>query len=205
VIAHRVALGLGVLIWLAAFAGCSITRPAVERHVFTLETGRSVPVATVRIPATLKVGRISMQPPYGGTTFLYRTGALQYEADPYNGFFAAPNELLGHAIAQWLAQSQLFAAVREPASPLTGDNVLEGLVTELYGDLRDPQDPAAVLAIQIYVRRGDAQGALVFDHAYSQRVRTGSDAAEALARGFGTALGQVLGKLEHDLAVALAK
>jgi cholesterol transport system auxiliary component len=205
VIARCVGLGLGVLVWLAAGTGCSITRPSVERHLYSLETERSAPAATARIPATLKVGRISMQPPYGGTTFLYRTGELQYEADPYNGFFAAPNELLGHAIAQWLGQSQLFAAVREPASPLTGDYVLEGLVTALYGDLRDPRDPGAVLAIRIYVRRSDAEGALVFEHAYSQRVRTGSDSAEALARGYGAALGQVLGKLEQDLARALAK
>jgi cholesterol transport system auxiliary component len=205
VIARRVALGLGALIWLAAAVGCSITRPSIERHLFTLEAERSASASPVRIPATLKVGRISMQPPYGGTTFLYRTGELQYEADPYNSFFAAPNELLGHAIAQWLGRAQLFAAVREPASPLTGDYVLEGLVTELYGDLRDPQNPGAVLTIQIYVRRGDAEGALVFEHAYSQRVRTGNDSAEALARGFGTALGQILGKLEHDLARALAK
>jgi uncharacterized lipoprotein YmbA len=97
VIARRVALAVGALIWLAAAAGCSITRPAIERHLFTLDIQRSAPASAVRIPATLKVGRISMQPPYGGTTFLYRTGELQYEADPYNSFFAAPNELLGRS------------------------------------------------------------------------------------------------------------
>lgn len=205
-IARRGGLALAVLMWLVSVPSCSITRPSIERHLFTIEVSGAAPADAVRIPATLKVGRISMEPPYGGTSFMYRIGALQYEADYYNGFVAAPNELLGLEIARWLRGAGLFAAVREPASPLTGDYVLDGLVTELYGDLRNSEDPAAVLAIRVYLRRADAQGALVFEHMYSQRVPIGNTSPEALAHGYGVALGQVMTKLERDLvALGLAK
>ena len=201
-IARRSLVALGALAVLAASAGCSITRPSLERQAFAISAerppGQAQPHNPARFPVTLKVGRIGMQPPYGGTSFVYRVGELRYEVDPYNGFLAAPNELLGQAIARWLGESGLFVAVREPASPLTGDYVLEGLVTELYGDARDT--PEAVVAIQLFVRRAGAEGGIVFEHRYVQRVPIANDSADALARGYGVALGKVLEALERDLA-----
>ena len=196
----------GLLVCLVAFVamatGCSLTRPSLERHTFSLSIESSPPVHEPAVfPATLKVGRISMQPPYGGTSLVYRAGDLRYEIDPYNGFVASPGDLLGHEIARWLGRAGLFAAVREPASPLTGDFVLEGLVTELYGDTRNPQKPAAVLSIQISMRRASAGGGIVFERAYSQRVVIDNASPETLVRGYGSALGMVLGALERDLAV----
>jgi len=204
VIARRDRLVLGVVVLLVATTGCSVSRPSLQRHSFSLSAehaGKTAPVTNpAAFSATLKVGRISMQPPYGGTSFIYRTGELRYEADPYNSFFAAPNDLLGHQIAQWLDRSGLFAAVREPASPLTGDYVLEGLVTELYGDARHADQPAAVLSLQLYMRRASAEGGLVFERSYSQRVAIDNASPEALVRGYGAALSRMLGALENDLA-----
>ncbi len=201
-ITRRRGLKMCLVILVAMATGCSLTRPSLERHTFALSIESSPPVHKPAVfPATLKVGRISMQPPYGGTSFVYRAGDLRYEVDPYNGFVASPGDLLGHEIAQWLGRSGLFAAVREPASTLTGDLVLEGLVTELYGDTRDPQKPAAVLSIQISMRRASAEGGVVFEHPYTQRVAIESASPEALVRGYGTALGEILESLERDLAV----
>jgi hypothetical protein len=202
VIARRRGLQVCLVILVTMAAGCSLTRPSLERHTFTLSIESTPPVYKPAVfPATLKVGRISMQPPYGGTSFVYRAGDLRYEVDPYNGFVASPGDLLGHEIARWLGRAGLFAAVREPASPLTGDFVLEGLVTELYGDTRDPQKPAAVLSIQISMRRASAQGGVVFERAYTQRGAIENASPEALVRGYGTALGEILVALERDLAV----
>lgn len=191
---------LGVVILVASTTSCSLTRPSLDRQSFALKAEGPAQVATTRIPATLKVGRISMQPPYGGTSFVYRTGELRYESDSYNSFFAAPNELLGHQIAQWLDRSGLFAAVREPASPLTGDYVLEGLVTELYGDTRVPQNAYAVLSLQFFLRRAGADREIVYERAYAQRIPIDDSAPETLVRGYGAALSRILAALEHDLA-----
>lgn len=198
-------LTLSIVVFLTAATGCSFTRPSLERQSFALSADRSASErpaqsAPTRSPATLKVGRISMQPPYGGTSFVYRTSELRYEIDPYNGFFSSPGDLLGFQIAQWLNRSGRFASVREPASPLTGDYVLEGLVTELYGDIRDRQAPSAVVSLTLYMRRAGADGAPVFERAYTQRVAMGNASAGALARAYGAALSRILGALEHDLA-----
>lgn len=196
-------IALGVVLVMVVTAGCSMTRPALERNAFALQAERPGPsVANNPAPrgATLKVGRIGLQPPYGGTSFVYRVGELRYEMDPYNGFVASPNELLGHQIAEWLRRAGLFAAVREPASPLTGDYVLEGLVIDLYGDVRDAGKPAAVLAMELYVRRASADRALVFDGTYAERVSIDNDTPEALARGYGAGLARMLEALERDLA-----
>jgi cholesterol transport system auxiliary component len=205
---RRNAIVLGLVVMMAA--GCSLSRPSLERHSFSVEAERSAQAAPARnpepFPVTLKVGRISVQPPYGGTSFIYRTGALQYEVDPYNSFVASPGDLLGQQIARWLSRAGLFTAVREPESPLTGDYVLEGLVTALYGDARDPQRAEAVLSIKLYARRARAEGGLVFEQAYAQRVAIEDASPEALARGYGLALGRILDALERDLArLALTK
>lgn len=191
---------LGVVFLLASTAGCTLTRPTIERQTFALETGRPAQVATTRFPATLKVGRISVQPPFAGTSFVYRTDELRYEVDPYNAFFASPHDLLGYQIAQWLSHSGLFAAVREPVSPLTGDYVLEGFVSEMYGDVRDPQKPAAVLSLQLSMRRAGTDSAFVFERAYRERVAIGNISSEDLVRGYGAALSRMLEALERDLA-----
>ncbi len=200
---HRSAIVLGATLLMVAAAGCSVMRPGLDRHEFALQAERpGAPAASNPGPrnATLKVGRIGLQPPYGGTSFVYRVGELRYELDPYNGFVAAPNELLGHQIAEWLRRSGLFAAVREPASPLTGDYVLEGLVLDMHGDIRDADKPTAVLAMEIYVRRASADRTLVFDRTYAQRVAIDNGSPDALAQGLGVALTRILEALERDLA-----
>ncbi|NJN39860.1 MAG: hypothetical protein HC807_01940 [Gammaproteobacteria bacterium] len=164
-----------------------------------METERRAPAAATTIPATLKVGRISVQPPFAGTSLVLRIDELRYEVDPYNAFLASPSDLLGYQIALWLGGSGQFKAVRAPASPLTGDYVLEGFVTELYGDARSPQAPQAVLSLQIYLRRAGAAGGIVFERAYAERVAIDDAAPETLVRGYGVALSRILGALEHDL------
>ena len=200
---RRSAIALGATLLMVAAAGCSMMRPGLERNEFALQAERpGAPAAGNPGPrqATLKVGRIGLQPPYGGTSFVYRVGELRYEVDPYNGFVASPNELLGRQIAEWLRRAGLFAAVREPASPVTGDYVLEGLVLDLHGDIRDAGQPAAVMAMEIYVRRASADRTLLLDRIYTQRVVIENDSPEALAQGYGVALTRILEALERDLA-----
>ena len=204
-IARRDSLVLSVMmIFMATAAGCSVTRPSLERHSFALHAERPAQAGPARnptrFPATLKVGRIGVQAPYGGSSFIYRTGELRYEVDPYNSFVASPGDLLGHQIAQWLSQAGLFTAVRAPESPLTGDYVLEGLATALYGDVRDLHSPSAVVSLQLDMRGAGAEGGVVFERSYSQRVAIENASPEALAHGYGLALGRILDMLERDLA-----
>jgi len=179
---------------------CTISRPAIERQLFVLDAERAGPPASVRKPVALKVGLISVASPYSGRALTYRTGDLRYEADPYAGFFAAPRDLVAREVAEWLGRAGLFAVVREPASPVGAPYVLDGLVTELYGDARDAQRTAAVVTIRFHLHMENDRNSPLFERVYAQRVDVDGGAPAALVGGYGTALGRILADLEADLA-----
>jgi hypothetical protein len=180
-------------------SGCTISRPTLERQSFVLDANRTGAPASMRKPVALKVGLISVAPPYSGRALTYRTGDLRYEADPYAGFFAAPRDLIAREVAEWLEQGGMFAAVREPASPVDAPFVLDGLVTELYGDARDGQRTLAVVTIRFHLHRQHKRNNPMFERVYTQRVDVGNGAPAALVGGYGIALGRILAGLEADL------
>jgi ABC-type uncharacterized transport system auxiliary subunit len=189
------AVAAGVLL-----GACTISRPVLERQSFVLDATRTGPPANVRKPVALKVGLISVAPPYSGRAFTYRTGELRYEADPYAGFFAAPRDLIAREVAEWLEQAGLFMAVREPASPVGAPFVLDGLVTELYGDARDAQHTSAVVTIRFHLHTENDRSNPLFERVYTQHVGVDGGEPAALVRGYGTALARILAELEQDLA-----
>lgn len=191
------ALALGLAVALGA---CTISRPALERQLYVLRAERTGPPAAVRKPVTLKVGLISVAATYSGRSLAYRVGDLRFESDPYAGFFAAPRDLIAREVAEWLDRAQLFAAVREPASPVGAQYVLDGLVTELYGDMRNAQHATAVVAVRFHLHTENDRNNPVFERAYMQRLDVGDGSAAAVVRGYGVALGRILAELEADLA-----
>lgn len=184
-----------------AFGGCSISRPTLERQFFVVKAERTGAPAGVRKPVALKVGLISVAPIYSGRSITYRVGELRYESDPYAAFFAAPRDLVASAVAEWLAHAQLFAVVRAPSSPVGAPYVLEGLVTELYGDMHSARQAAAVVAIHFYLHTEIDRNNPIFERAYSQRIDVSDGSAAAMMQAYGTALARILAQLEHDLAV----
>jgi hypothetical protein len=146
------------------------------------------------------VGLIGVAPPYSGKAFTYRVSDLRYESDPYSGFFAAPRDLVAREVAEWLDRAGLFAVVREPANPVGAPYVLDGLVTELYGDARDARHTFAVVAIRFHLHRENDRNNPLFERAYAERADAGDGTPAALVRGYGIALGRILTGLETDLA-----
>ncbi|MCL4801511.1 MAG: hypothetical protein KJ025_18110 [Burkholderiales bacterium] len=183
-----------------ALGACTISRPALQRQLFVLHAERAGPPAIARKPVALKVGVISVVPTYSGRSLTYRTGELRRAADPYAGFFAAPRDLIAEEVAQWLDRSGLFAAVRDPASPVGAPYVLDGVVTELYGDVRDPGSAAAVVAVRFHLHTENDRNNPLFERAYAQRIEVGNGAPATLVKGYGDALGRILADLEADLA-----
>ncbi|MCC6609047.1 MAG: hypothetical protein IT515_05155 [Burkholderiales bacterium] len=192
-IACAVAIGI-------ALGACTLSRPPLERQFFVLDTKRSGPPAKIRKPVALKVGLIAVAPPYAGRAFTYRVGELRYESDPYAGFFATPRDLVAREVADWLDRSGLFAAVREPGSPIGAPYVLDGLVTELYADARDSRQTFAVVTIRFHLHRENDRDNPLFEREYTERVGAGDGAPAALARGYSAALGRILARLETDLS-----
>ena len=127
-------------------AGCGLaTRPATVKQTYMLAPQPPAKASAPTHQATLKVGSIGVGTAYRGRSFVYREEELRYESDFYNEFFVAPSAMFTADVGTWLAASGIFRDVLPTSANANGDFVLEGLVSELYGDYRDAARPAAVM------------------------------------------------------------
>ena len=80
--------------------------------------------------------------------------------------------------------------------------VLEVNVTELYGDLEEAAgNPAAVMRMQLTILdEGSARPKVIYQRALSWRAPIASASPEALVRGYGTALSNILAQFGTDLS-----
>ena len=87
--------------------------------------------------------------PLGG--IVIRRPAATIESDFYHQFFIPPATMLEAAVGAWLRQSGLFVRVGPPSSEWPAGLLLTGHVAALYGDFSQPDQPKAVLELQLMV------------------------------------------------------
>lgn len=186
---------------LASLWGCS--RPAPVKEMYLLQAPPAAQAATTPRPATLKVGTIAVGAPFRGKSMVYREGDLKYESDFYNEFFATPSAMLTEGAGTWLAAAGLFREVLPAAANADGDYVLEGFVSELYGDYRDSAKPVAVLTGKFFlIDNRVLTGVPVWQTELKQRVALSTRSPGALAAGLNSAWTAMLGDLSRELAAA---
>lgn len=189
----RFSIVLGLLL-----TGC-LSRPSLVHQDFALQT----PAAAGAAPAghaVLAVRPIEVSPLFAGRALVYRTGPNTYETDPYAGFLVAPHDALGIPIRAHLANSGLFASVVEPGSLLTADQVLQVRVVELYGDFRQPGQPAAVLSLRMVFAA--AGGNILLQKDYSRSVPLKKNTAAEVVAGYDQALAAIMADVAGDLAAS---
>ncbi|MBK7794375.1 MAG: hypothetical protein IPJ62_18990 [Betaproteobacteria bacterium] len=81
--------------------------------------------------------------------------------------------------------------------------MLDGFVSTLYGDVREPAKPMVELTVVYFLTRNHDVGvAPVWSREYRRRVAVAGAAPEGYARALSAALGEIIADLGRDLAAA---
>jgi uncharacterized lipoprotein YmbA len=191
---------------LAAYAtliivGCSIGRPIPQATTYIVDPlGDAAIPSEPRRPATLRIGNVRVAAPYAGSALVYRMDDVRYAADPYHAFASDPGAMLGSRIAEWLDQAGPFSTVGPPGGAQAAPYVLEAIVDELYGDFRGGRPPAAVLAVQFdLIEQVSARPKVIYERTIACRVELPKASPDALVRGYGTALAEILSQVAPEL------
>jgi len=191
-----------LLALVVALAGCGLaTRPAPVKQTYLLDPRPPAKAAAPAHQATLKVGSIGVGTAYRGRSFVYREDDLRYESDFYNEFFVSPSAMFTADVGNALAAAGIFREVLPASANALGDFVVEGLVSELYGDYRDAAKPAAVMSAKFFLidNRG-VNGVPIWQTELQQRVPMTSRSPDALAAAYTKAWTAMLADLARELA-----
>ncbi len=187
----------------ATLVGCGLSRPSPVKQTYLIRVQPPAQQTAAPRPATLKIGAIQVAAPFRGRSLVYRLSELSYESDFYNEYFVAPAAMVTDATGSWLAAAGIFRDVVPAAVNASGDYVLEGFVSEFYGDDRDKSKPAAVITAKFFlIDNRTLSGVPVWQAELTQRVPMSSRSPEQVAAALGTGLTAVLGDLTTQLASA---
>jgi len=190
-----------------ACAACSIGKPIPQAKTYVV----APPLPAAAPPAgrtleSLRVGSVRVAAAYAGNSLVYRMDDVRLVSDPYNQFIADPGAMFGDQIASWLDRAGPFKTVGQPESTGPAYCVLETTVTELYGDFRPGQVPAAVLGMRLALTdQTGARPKVVLERAIARRVDLPHATPEALVRGYGDALAGILEEFKTELQVVVSQ
>jgi cholesterol transport system auxiliary component len=182
-------------------AACAIGRPVPQATTYIVDPPINAVAASVpRRPETLRMGHVRVAMPYAGTALVYRLDDVRYAADPYHAFVADPGAMLGNRIAEWLEREGPFSTVAQPDSTQPAPYVLEANIVEFYGDFREGRAPTAVLTVQfVLIEQVSARPKVRYERTIARRESLPSASPDALVRGYGTALGEILSEVAPEL------
>lgn len=184
-------------------AACSIGKPVPQARTYLVEpaapAGR---LSGMHGSEVAHMGNVRVAAAFAGSGLVYRTDDVTFVSDPYEAFIADPRAMLGNQMASWLNRAGPFKAVTQPDSMLPARYTLEANVTELYGDFRPGRPPAAAVAVQFILIDVDAvNSGRVFEQTIARRVALEHASPDALVRGYGKAVSEILSEVAAELAM----
>ena len=192
-----VAGGLALLV-----GGClRIPKENLAKRYFVLEVARPENRPAAAGAPSLKFEPLQVAAQFEGLSFVYRSAEMSFDADFYNRFFIPPDRLVSAQALKWLKASGLFHYVIGPGdADLEALFKLQGRVTALYADFRDPRQPVAVLNMEFdLLRQTAAKAEMRFQNQYTAALPVAARTPEALVAGWNQGLYQILSALEADL------
>ena len=138
--------------------------------------------------------------PFEGRSFVYRTGEFSYVRDPYAEFLESPAEELIAPVREWLRGNGDFSAVVETGSALKPDTLVEVSVSQLFGDFRQPERPAAILTMRFvfFDATNGVPVKAIFQQEYSRNIPLSTPTAATLMDGWERALSEILAQVSSD-------
>ena len=200
--AKRLVLACAVV----ALAACSIGKPIPQPTTYVVDPPMSAAAKPVaRRPETLRLGNVRVAA-YAGYALVYRLDEVQYTSDPYHAFISEPGAMLGNRMAAWLDREGPFKTVTQPGSITPAQYVLDATVTELYGDFRKGRRPAAVMTVQfVLIDEAGASPKVIQERTIASRVELPQASPDALVRGYGKTLAEILLQLVPELSAENVK
>lgn len=105
-------------------------------------------------------------------------------------------------VRAWLRGNGDFSAVVEAGSAHKPDTLVEISVSQLFGDFRQPEHPAAILTIRFvfFDAPNGVPGKVILEQEYSRSIPLNRPTAAALMEGWNRALTEILTEVSSDLA-----
>jgi len=180
-------------------SGC-MSRKYVERRSYALEISRDQVASSSETEAVLRVRNFRVSPRYEGKRLVYRSEDGSYESDFYNEFLTSPDTMITEEVRQWLAGSGLFQQVVDFSGQIEPTHILEGTVTDLYGDFSEGSQPRAALQMEFFlIQEVSGRSRVVFQKRYRKEAALKTDSPEAVVQGWNQALTYILADFERDL------
>jgi cholesterol transport system auxiliary component len=148
--------------------GC-LSRPALNKQTFTFDAPTISAANAGAGDRVLGIRSLQIAAPFDSRSFVYRTGEFSYVRDPYAGFLEPPIEEMAAPVRSWLRGGG-FSTVTEAGSVLKPDTLVEITVSQLFGDFRPSEPPAAVLTIRFvfFDAPKGGPGKVILQQAYSR-------------------------------------
>lgn len=194
-----------MLVWLAALSGCSSTETYSKKY-YVFHAARPSESARTQTDFILEVSRLTIDSAFSGSGLVYRVGDSKYESDFYNEFLASPSAMITDTMRNWLSMSRLFKRVLDPGSRIDPTHIIEGNITALYGDFREPSSPKATVEMRVFLLETETgeDPLPIFGKTYTSSINFKSEDPEGLVEAFGRCLEKILSTLESDLAERLS-
>jgi cholesterol transport system auxiliary component len=188
-----------LLACVCTLTGC-LSRPPLDKQTFAFSMSTIDATNILAGNRVLSIRNLQIAAPFEGRSFVYRTGEFSYVRDPYAEFLEPPAEELMAPLRGWLRGNGDFSAVVEAGSALKPDTLVEVSVSQLFGDFRQPEHPAAILTIRFvfFDATNGVPGKVIFQQEYSRSIPLSTPTAATLMDGWERALSEILAQVSSD-------
>lgn len=185
---------------LLTLVSCSLpTRAPVAPSAWMVAPERTGAPYKPRTDFWLKIGSVSVAPPFDGKSLVYRLGDQRYEKDFYNIYSVIPADMFANAERQWMNQANIFAATLGQGNSFFPFYTLQASVDEFYGDYR--VKPEAVVTVEFFLTSTNAAigNPIIGTNRYSKRIALKDNTPQALILGQQQALAEIFTEYEAQL------